>query len=60
MKVSAVSEANWAMTCAFEQSKCERVAYGGLDNFCRVFDIKGELSQEKMLFIQAEDMSRLV
>lgn len=43
MKVSAVSEANWAMTCAFEQTKGERVAYGGLDNFCRVFDIKEEI-----------------
>lgn len=43
MKVAAVSDASWAMTCAFEQTESNSVAFGGLDNFCRVFDIKDEI-----------------
>lgn len=40
IKTHAISlRSSWVMTCAFEQTKGNLVACGGLDNICSVYDI---------------------
>lgn len=40
VKTHAISlRSSWVMTCAFEQTKGNLVACGGLDNICSVYDI---------------------
>ena len=37
-KIHAIPlRSSWVMTCAFEQSKCNMVACGGLDNLCSIY-----------------------
>jgi len=39
-KIQAVPlRSSWVMTCAFEQSKGQLVACGGLDNLCSIYDL---------------------
>ncbi|GFH49660.1 hypothetical protein CTEN210_06136 [Chaetoceros tenuissimus] len=40
IKTNAISlRSSWVMTCAFEQTKGNLVASGGLDNICSIYDI---------------------
>eukprot|EP00559_Dactyliosolen_fragilissimus_P003720 CAMPEP_0184867634 /NCGR_PEP_ID=MMETSP0580-20130426/27354_1 /TAXON_ID=1118495 /ORGANISM="Dactyliosolen fragilissimus" /LENGTH=352 /DNA_ID=CAMNT_0027368049 /DNA_START=69 /DNA_END=1124 /DNA_ORIENTATION=- len=40
---------SWVMTCAFEQSKGNLVACGGLDNICSIYNISSQQQQNRAI-----------
>jgi WD40 repeat protein len=38
----------WAMTCAFEQERCQLLAAGGLDNICSIFKLPEQFDRTGM------------
>eukprot|EP01083_Nonionella_stella_P079462 218074_1 len=48
VKTHAISlRSSWVMTCAFEQTKGNLVACGGLDNICSIYDIQDQQNRAK-------------
>ncbi len=46
LKTNAIAlRSSWVMTCAFEQSKGNLIACGGLDNICSIYNIAGNQAQ---------------
>lgn len=46
LKTNAIAlRSSWVMTCAFEQSKGNLIACGGLDNICSIYNISGNQPQ---------------
>jgi len=46
LKTNAIAlRSSWVMTCAFEQSKGNLIACGGLDNICSIYNISGNQVQ---------------
>lgn len=46
LKTNAIAlRSSWVMTCAFEQSKGNLIACGGLDNICSIYNISGNQAQ---------------
>jgi len=56
IKTHAISlRSSWVMTCAFEQTKGNLVACGGLDNICSIYDISQQQQNRATQELSAHD-----